>query len=752
MSGISIDRLKNLAGTNTELRLKDGKVTESEGSLGGRLARNLNIKFSGDDRSTKQKEYIGAKDQVLMAMIEHYGEEIGTKAFRAGVGHLTGDGAYETSRDHPISGRHIEKMLEVAEKEFGPSTMGKWMDRHLGRDGEGTRQVEMGEKVTSVYGGINKNERPPGRFSELADMFTRHARWKLNLYAKEEQHYFAVVKVGESGTGASIGLHLSSGDMDHVDVLLWDGHSEKVPVDRLHEALQNGFNLYDPSKLGTIGLYEVKDKGIVHDEVSLKDISLDRTTEADGDERGVRNDFEDLAFNRSGGTQRATLRQVFTDDKLAGFSDAYKNQFNAQELHETNDSRKWLSPNLSQRLRDGARIELVTKNGSGPGKVTPPITQEQRGLLNTQRPDLGDKDFSAKSEARVQGQVVEKGIRDAMHVVIPRFGKESGVSLTPHHATLLSRFANDGAFVDLYRQTSEALGLAPEDNPKVTIETSGQRGPNGEPLINLSFHVDLPEKDGVPGDRLHMQVQVPVDQLNEATPKITLSTPYLTRSENVQKHKEPVNLNVETFDDDVVNDLTDGPTEEVDTNVDVPELSIYDLMDAVAGDLDGIRASRCGRTSHVGPGNFMFDNTQLPQDLQTRLYSTDRSIEIEVGGKPLVNVKEDTSLQQLAVLKSSDGTSWNLDATQRGNLASLIGGDAFDRVFSKVAGREELAKDLAVQVSVGNDGNIDLTFRGALPLGGTLVMTMRVGYDALRQVDPPPEVEFRALRSETKLD
>jgi hypothetical protein len=109
---------------NADLELRvvnnhgEPQLEQREGWWGGRLMRNLKIYLSDDDRSGKRHEYMAAKREVLDALRRAYGDEIGERAFHAGIGRRRErDDRWETSRDTPITGRHIAKMLETAERE-----------------------------------------------------------------------------------------------------------------------------------------------------------------------------------------------------------------------------------------------------------------------------------------------------------------------------------------------------------------------------------------------------------------------------------------------------------------------------------------------------------------------------------------------------------------------------------------------------------------------------------------------------------
>lgn len=116
MPPLTLDRLQDIAGRpDTGLRMGADKsgTEEREGSWGGRVMRNLKA-ATGAVREAQRTGYRLAKVAVLQALIDAYGKEIGIKAFRAGVGRPLGEKGWQTSADHPVTGRHVERMLREA--------------------------------------------------------------------------------------------------------------------------------------------------------------------------------------------------------------------------------------------------------------------------------------------------------------------------------------------------------------------------------------------------------------------------------------------------------------------------------------------------------------------------------------------------------------------------------------------------------------------------------------------------------------
>jgi hypothetical protein len=70
-----------------------------------------------DAGSRAQDQYEDAANAVYNSLVKTYGHDIAFKAFKAGIGHQT-NGQWDHSWNHPITGRHIQKMLSTAQKEL----------------------------------------------------------------------------------------------------------------------------------------------------------------------------------------------------------------------------------------------------------------------------------------------------------------------------------------------------------------------------------------------------------------------------------------------------------------------------------------------------------------------------------------------------------------------------------------------------------------------------------------------------------
>jgi hypothetical protein len=172
MPAIGMEQLQGWARTpDAELRGvrgADGPVVETrEGSWGGRVMRNLKI-ATGEDRAEKREAYAAAKQSVLQALREQYGPEIADKAFRAGVGRSLGDDRWQTSVDHPLTGRHIARMLRTAERELARNQdVAQW---RFGAPGEGERApglVRLGPTVSTASSPVPAGEAYAGLGRDL---------------------------------------------------------------------------------------------------------------------------------------------------------------------------------------------------------------------------------------------------------------------------------------------------------------------------------------------------------------------------------------------------------------------------------------------------------------------------------------------------------------------------------------------------------------------------------------------------------
>jgi hypothetical protein len=259
MSGIGLDKLREYAQSgDVELRLVQTenpddkpKIETREGTWHGRMIRNLKIDWEGD-RSQKQVEYRGAHHEVLQALREAYGEEIGEKAFRAGgFGGQDQHGNWVVDSNHPINGRHIEKMLAFGDKEYARevernSGIGEWVAT-LRQDGRGIPQVMLGEKVSEPRGTVKREDAFQGIGGDLTASIDD---W---LRETTDKHGLWILDVGLDGGPGRIGIHVDRNNPDRLRLLGLDGdYNVNIAKDEFPNWLSQHL---DGRTVSSMGLY-----------------------------------------------------------------------------------------------------------------------------------------------------------------------------------------------------------------------------------------------------------------------------------------------------------------------------------------------------------------------------------------------------------------------------------------------------------------------------------------------------------------
>jgi hypothetical protein len=230
MPEITMQALRDWAGRDVELRAvtedEQATIQAGERTFGGRVARNLKIGLLNEDRTAKREQYREAKDAVLAALKREYGEAIGLKAFRAGVGRARDGGGWETSVDHPLTGRQIERMLSVA-------------DRESARKAPAAGLLEVEPRLV----GLQAVEGPKGRMKAgealdavLGSLAREIATWHQAGGAGPRVW---MLEVGYEGVpdGARIGIRLDRADDGMAQVVGRDGQRAEVALDDLPEWL-----------------------------------------------------------------------------------------------------------------------------------------------------------------------------------------------------------------------------------------------------------------------------------------------------------------------------------------------------------------------------------------------------------------------------------------------------------------------------------------------------------------------------------
>lgn len=671
-----------------------GTIEVREGTLGGRIARNLKIATGAENREVKQAEYGGAKKAVLDAMIAHYGEAIGTMAFRSALGRTHADGSFETSHDHPITGRHIETMLQVAQDEVGGhEQMAGWMDDVLGRTGQpGTRRVDLGEKISQpTEGRIAWHEVAIRLPNDLADD-------RRMLFEAEPQgtpaddHKFWMVDVTLiDGSRRAFGLHVSRDDRDNVEVKGIGGATEKMPIMM--------FGRFVEEQCATLG--------------AVRSVSLHRAADevlgGDGGRTVALDPFPDVRFTPHGDGLQADLKQVLSNDVLNGIYDGYAGQFDERELDQTQHQR-YASIPLHERA-DERRDDLTIESGRGNGRV-----------------------------ALWGGDAWSSAINDRIMVMIPPGRDEPGEAreATQKERKLLTRFLHDGVFQQLHAATMERMypGLRLGAEPPVHLTVLARRDDNDDVVFDITFEADLPQTDDGREAALKMTLSVPLSELDSARPAFELGEQTVVLGPGVE---------IESLDDDdqdeVQADAPPFPPRE-------PGIEVGDRI----GDMEAIVAG--GQASLKRDTESFAAGERIGNDLRMRLADPGVSTRISIDSGPPEKMADDPELPQLRSFKGSDGMNWRLDDAQRHGLTRFLGGGIFDQVYNRIVGNEDGARvrDLTVAIRTEvqkKDLMFALTFEAPLPEsvddGGlrregdqlALQMTVYVSFNELDTPEPP---------------
>ncbi|MEJ0019480.1 MAG: hypothetical protein WDN25_23590 [Acetobacteraceae bacterium] len=229
MPELNFSQLRDLA-TRTDAELfvgkrdgnEDDRIYTQEGSLGGRMIRNLKVALGSDDRAARQSEYGEAKEAVKRAMVEAFGEDLGTKAFQAGIGRIREDGNWSTDDNFPITGRHIAKMLDTARDLVGgEAQIATWMEGIRGRQNDTLVQVELGEKVSQPLGQVPPDVAFNGLQTDLLNDLQQ-------LPDFPPQHFWMVDVALTGGRHETIALCIDKENPDKVQMRDREGRTHEV--------------------------------------------------------------------------------------------------------------------------------------------------------------------------------------------------------------------------------------------------------------------------------------------------------------------------------------------------------------------------------------------------------------------------------------------------------------------------------------------------------------------------------------------
>jgi hypothetical protein len=499
MPEISLRALQQLA-SNPDLQLTvreneagQSKAMVKEVGWGGRLMRNLKIVF-GEDRTTKQAEYMAAKNSVRDSLVREFGEEIGKRAFLAGAGRLSADGKVETSSNHPLTGRHVAVMLKAARDETARlQATADWVG---GIRGGEPRQLMLGRKVSSE----SVQRAPEMAYDQLKtrliyDIPETRENWG------DDPHRFWVLDIqrsstdrGEiSGKRAEIGIHVHEDNTQMLDVRGVDGTEQMVDrggIDRwLKDHLDEHFG---ENGTAHVTLYRTTEK-LPEPEQHPDDLQVPPPVVQNNnslDDR-IQDFFNEVPQDRS---LVVNLSQggVNVRDRVAGFDDIVERNRTAIENDKAGVGRSTpMSKRFEERVATGQLFLVV---GGEP---------QQLALS-----------------------------RQLMFGVNPPPGGAPPVLQSPM-AEALSRFLDDRFLQDVHR------GLFPQheeipDLDRVEIEIRTQPGPDG-PVFDITFRGRLPEGSILASDRedlpdgadLVLQLHVARDEMYKDRPQFTVDDPVI---------------------------------------------------------------------------------------------------------------------------------------------------------------------------------------------------------------------------------
>jgi hypothetical protein len=264
--GMTKDRLEALALTgDRELTGGVVGVVSQAGGVGGRVARGFKIAFGPEGAREHRTEYHEAKNQVMQALKRAYGDDLAERAFLAGAGRRNEAGRVESSRDHPLTGDHVRKMLDHARSEAARFDA-KQPRLDLGSDGWARERSGLAEGKLELGEALVEIERSPLEgtlpVAELADRLLQEIEDRPRERGAP-QHLFWSVGLGDRG---SLTIHLDRENPEFVRVLdpgrrdakvpraelagwlaahLGDAHGEAVREASLHRAEQRLDGLYD---------------------------------------------------------------------------------------------------------------------------------------------------------------------------------------------------------------------------------------------------------------------------------------------------------------------------------------------------------------------------------------------------------------------------------------------------------------------------------------------------------------------------
>lgn len=692
--------------TNTEMRLVQGggdvapEIETREGTWHGRLMRQIKAKEPSIDRSDKQIEYGGFHQSVRESLKEIYGEAIAEKAFRAGgLGSEDQRGNWRTDADFPLTGRHIAKMLETAEREVVRNAgIAGWIGT-INQQPEGEApNVLLGAKVSVPHGHIGLDEAIDHLAADLGEDVER---WQGE--GARERHGFWILDLGLQGGGRErIGIHVDRNDPNLLHIRGTDGDYNVNKSD-----LAAWFRAYAPEHLPA----------------KLTQTALHRA-ELDTASRVVEQG-------------RAILRGPMRD--VIDWGNPGVRNWTTNALTEIDSSSKLLRshtsiPRDTRGLKEDVDLQLSKINGLL--QASDSVLHEQRhrderqaffdhfvptvaeplqqyGMEPKQRVDIAralmNEALSYFGSMRAERRsLTEDDVRnrllDRFNTMLPRLLAEANVPEDTRdelRAKLLTQLVdwltdlNDTKLVPMQVRLDETI--EPLHN-QITRELEVQRS---------SFEAKSQELKELVGVQVEMK-DVPTNRILMPENSLRQGDPIEWHSDATLHDVAPIHLLFRQQGDDVI--------------ASVPRLFSGRNWDKVVGD----SASRFSGDKSGVPGRG-HDGDMSPR--LTKCMDS-MNLTIKVGGQDPERLTVETRDFCLANLEGPDGAPLQLSREQQCGLSRFLGDEAFQDMYAHTVKRlcppDTLAdcRDVSIYVGMSLDENhqpvFDISFRAPLPDGEDL--------------------------------
>ncbi len=517
MSGISEKNLRLMATVNdAEYRVIDrpqgGKRMDADfGTFLGRMVRNLKINF-GEDRIKKQEAYIAAKETVRTSLHQIYGEEIGEKAFRSGVGHYE-NGRWGTSANHPLTGRNIAKMLKAADEELHryPELTGLIND--VLDDGAEDRHVVIGDKVSNPMGRLTVGAACHSLMEDLQadagiqrEMGQDHGFWILPMPLKGRV---------DGSDVAHVGIHMDLNKPDMVTLVDVDGERIGVETNRLGDALE------DICRQRLRG--EVRSMALFRADTVVKGDLLDEENESVEDpdlvEENVPTEVQ-TSYQNWLHDENDSLDDLYTDDDHVVHNDHDPiiihddgNNRNVEQSHKPPEDLDRLNTiSNSNILPHFEPLQLDLRQGSVDVRDRVrnwdhAVERRRETIALDHVGNNGSDEFNRRMLAvnltLRSGDGAPQSLKHMRQVMFGVTGPDGAMRpLQGQTAPQLTRFLSDSLLQEAHR------GLFPDRDPneipdlsEVEMEIKSHWSDNRVPVFDITFRAKLPEGSVVTHDR-----------------------------------------------------------------------------------------------------------------------------------------------------------------------------------------------------------------------------------------------------------